>query len=237
MPSRSELPPDPVPVDPQGFASRYLDDERADLFIERRLDGIVRLPGRWGLGPPLRAYVQRRLAEVLDDVDQIDAQVAELGARRRNATRLARRYRELLVPRAEPIHRRRAPHWHELGRPVGTGEHLAGRELREACTAIVLEADDAMTIPEIRAALLALGCDAAPRPRSTSPHNKAIADALADAVRSGALRRLARGVYGPAGGNRRPERGWLEMETALRRKIVQQRNRERAAAEAERPAS
>jgi hypothetical protein len=223
-------PPGPVPVDPIDFVARHLDDERVDLIVERRLDRIIHLPDGCGLGQPLRGYCERRLAEALADIDEIDAEVAQLTARRRDATRLARRYRELLAPRKEPIHMRRAPHWHELGRPVGVGEALAGRELREACTAIIVAADDAMTIPEVRAGLLAHGCDAAPRPRSSSPHNKAIADALADGVRAGALRRLARGVYGPAA-RQRATPGWLEMENTYRGRVRLQLQRQRAATE------
>jgi hypothetical protein len=64
-------------------------------------------------------------------------------------------------------------------------------------THVVLDVGHALTVPEVRAALHGRGLDAAPCGAGASPVSKAVADALAAAVRRGDLRRPARGVYQP----------------------------------------
>jgi hypothetical protein len=247
--SAHPLPVGPMPVDPNVPAAREIDDPRADLRLEWRLDLLVGRPGRLGVIGDLRTYAGRRLNEALGDVAAIDVEIAALGARRRQAMRLARRYRDVISPRVDPFHStRRAGAWYGLGRPTPTDavQLLTGRALRDACVEVVLEADDALSVPEVRAALIGRGLDAAPKGRGRSPWNKAVADALADAVRAGHLRRRCRGIYEPAGGPRRVVPPWLEREVAFRRRLREQRiveqprrdqPRERSAAEADRPAS
>jgi hypothetical protein len=202
-----DVPIGPMPVHPDVPAAIDIDDPRADLRLERRLDSAVRSTQGSGVGTHVRPYVERRLAEVLADIEAIDAEVAALGARRRTAGRLARRYRELLQPRAAELRRqRRVPLWYAIDRPHPGPEIelLAGSALRDAVVEVVIDADDAMTVAEVRAALVHRGFDAAPKGRGTSPVNKAVADALAAAIATRRLERRERGVYQPAGGPRRP---------------------------------
>lgn len=162
-------------------------------MVARRQDPPLRHRSLFGAK---RAAVVAECVGLLAELEQVDAELAALAARRhRLVEQLGDKRRQLTLRIVGPAHARqpvpdgsvRLPPQHHHSTP------LWGRRLRSACIAILRRAG-ALALPELHVLLHHHGY------RVDSEHAvKALSDALRYEVAKGRLERVDRGVYGPVG--------------------------------------
>jgi hypothetical protein len=140
---------------------------------------------------------------LLAEIDQVDADLASLAARRRQLVHELRRRRTRLLPtrRKAPLGRQPVPDGAVRLPPVRQDSTpLWGRRLRQVCIAI-LRRSGALALPELHALLHHHGF------RVDSRHSaKALSDALAYELELGHVERVERGVYAARGDQAGPPR-------------------------------
>lgn len=159
----------------------------------------------------VRAAVLAQCHELLGQLDDVDAELAALAARRRRLTEALKQRRSLLVYRPSSLFRARQPAPDGSVRlpPLHTdATALWGRRLRATCVTILRRAG-ALSLPEVHVLLHHHGF------RVASDHPvKALSDALAYEVERGRLLRPERGVYAPLGPPNPHHRGGLDAPLA-----------------------
>ena len=139
-----------------------------------------------------RAKIVARCDQIADSVAELDRQLDELSARRRELVGELRAHRRRLWPNLARRARRPAPDGTEQLPPVAhDATFLWGRRLRAACLAL-LARNGALPLTEIHALLHRRNLAVA-----GSHPVKALADALGHENDHGRVRRVSRGVYAP----------------------------------------
>ncbi len=156
----------------------------------RRLDPfrMYRYP-REGTG---RRAVQECIS-LLDQITQLDGELAELAARRRQLVQRLRQRRQHITPVQTGHHGRRPkPDGTVALPPAARGAiRLWGTALRDVCVSILRRCGP-LALPELHAMLHHLGYRI-----DSNYHAKTLSDALSYELEQGRVRRVERGVYGP----------------------------------------
>lgn len=154
------------------------------IVLRRRPVGVA--------GGAKRARIREIQAELLAELQEIDAEVQRLVDRRSIVVDGLHRCRDAISGPETP-HVKRDPLPRDLDtEPRGTVE-LRGNELRDAIRHVLRAAGRPLTLGEVRRGLLARGL------RPPGRASKTISDALAVEVRQGRAERLRRGEFAAAG--------------------------------------
>lgn len=154
------------------------------MVLRRRPIGVA--------GGAKRVRIREIQAELLAELQEIDAEIHRLADRRSVVVDGLRRCRDAISGPKTP-HIKRDPLPRDVDtEPRGTVE-LRGHELRDAIRHVLRAAGRPMTLGEIHRGLLARGLHP---PRRAS---KTISDALAVEVRQGRVERLRRGEFEATG--------------------------------------